>query len=457
MSAFHTHISNIKLFLKELSSEEICIVRENDRIKWTVKTETNQYKQQLFESLKDLDHTSRPFDDESTGSIISFTVTFEASARAYLDIEDFKEKLLIDNEEEVDENYLIFNISDHSESNKIKDNYNTLKSELKYLSQTLAHHYEDSSDVFFFIDLTEKSNKTVRLTCNTSELSKNLNLLDQPLGYNYSTHIGKVDNNIFYRERAVFRTSIFDFFKKKDIDLLDEKKTTEIFLTEINKFNECFSENLEVYSSGYSLEKLKLEYSQEQLKFTEQISKIISDVTTKTMIMPGIMALLRITNGSTPSYLTPIVIIATSSIILASLFSQFGQLKLIEQAQNFSLGTLKKRIESSENKNSDKENVLSNIKGILSDVTLKAKITIWGYMGIIVVLTVIVICGDWNTTNNNDIKPIDSSETISEIFIPEPLDETIMSESPTSEPLPEVLTSKSSPEAPISESPPQAP
>lgn len=400
--------SLISCFNEKLTSDEsTTVVGDFNRVQWICDCEKNTYNNAAIDKIREasklyprvniiIDEINQYADNR-----IKFSLKFGADDFFYEDIVHFKKCILADKKFPESELYIfkekLYQIDVKNIQEKLKpiqdafNNINCILSSFKKLA-----HYEGKNDEIVFIDPSEKSTLTITISTDTSEIQEIPSILDTQIEHHtLSCLINDKDeeNGFFFKERAIFRTSLFEFFKNKDIDLSNTEQTTIMLLQKFSDFEKLYSSNYEAYISGISLDKLKLELAQEQLKFSDQTAKILSDITNKMIafpVMTGLITLIRINLTNTSFGI--LLIFLTTLILLLSIWNQDVQLGTIEQAQEISFNNIKQKIiqNSQEKATNLLSKELSKLLNKLKFSLLLARCTLFSYIIIILILNIVI-------------------------------------------------------------------
>ncbi len=233
--------SLIACFNEKLTSDEsTTVVGDFDRVLWICDCEKNTDNKAAINKIREAcESNSRvefSFDEISqhADNRVKFSLKFGTDDFFYEDIMHFKKCILADKKFPESELYIfkekIYQIdvnNIHEELKPIQDVFNNINYILSSFKK-LAH-YEGKDDEIVFIDPSEKSTITITISTDTSEIQEVPSILDAQIEHHtLSCLINDKDeeNGFFFKERAIFRTSLFEFFKGKDIDLSNTEKTT---------------------------------------------------------------------------------------------------------------------------------------------------------------------------------------------------------------------------------------
>lgn len=298
---------------------------------------------------------------------------FSINDRIFTDMDDFKKGLLKAKEKFytalIFDNFIFQETEEkiHSSLQVFYTRYSNLEKILKIFANN-SHHYENEKGYMLYIDPTsDTENANVKLVTKLSKLSNHYDILDQDITFKslktFENNTDAIGTNICVREKAILRNTLLDFITNKadQSNIFDEAiavASTYSLLKSHEEFDNKFDANLQIYLKDISIDKLKLEITTEQLKCSDQVSKIIQDVISKVFIMSSIQTLIVIllrkdqldafidSNIINPSFF----IVSASFFTLLSLYSNASQLYLVEQSINVVNEKIKNQLNSLPNK-----------------------------------------------------------------------------------------------------------
>lgn len=249
--------------------------------------------------------------------------TFGVDDEIYTDISHFKRKLLLIGRWPlsffiVDEKKLFSDSFAHPLLLEIKEKFDFISAVLKGLCKTSQYISETGAAIF--VDTQDASNASVAVATKFPVIFKNNEQLFDEIKLPSSNFIDQIEsgeNSNNFKEVAVFRNSLLEFFKHY-IDAKNPASCAQHLLLYFDKLHEIFLQNYQSFVNQFSLEKIRTELLTEQSKFTDQASKIIQEITTKLLALPGMAVLSRVlaTPDDGVSLLSAKVIIGVVCVIL---------------------------------------------------------------------------------------------------------------------------------------------
>lgn len=249
--------------------------------------------------------------------------TFRVDDEIYTDISHFKRKLLLIGRWPlsffiVDEKKLFSDSFAHPLLLEIKEKFDFISAVLKGLCKTSQYISETGAAIF--VDTQDTSNASVAVATKFPVIFKNNEQLFDEIklpSSNFIDQIESSENSNNFKEVAVFRNSLLEFFKHY-IEAKNPASCAQHLLLYFDKLHEIFLQNYQAFVSQFSLEKIHTELMTEQSKFTEQTSKIIQEITTKLLALPGIAILSRLLSepNNTSALFSAKIIISAVCIIL---------------------------------------------------------------------------------------------------------------------------------------------
>lgn len=325
--------------------------QENGSLIW--KMNVRDVNNQIKNAFKTLCKTSldkhvhlkiNPELEESNHLIIDLQLNI--NARIYIDLEHFKRDLIGDGDHTVFERTFIFkenifqdSLQDPNPQLKIfYDRHANLKKILEVFAEN-SHHHEDSQDYMIYIDPnSDQGSGNVKLSKKISLLRDYPELLDEDISFTALKNLQRnqdinekiaqnsnpTEATYCSREKAILRNTIVSFISQLNTDNKHNQENassaTYELLTKHADFDDKFDANLQVYLKDISIDKIKSELTQEQVKLFESINKSLQEVTNRLMIIPGLgalAALIRYQTKDTSSYKTyPLIGIQDPSMIL---------------------------------------------------------------------------------------------------------------------------------------------
>lgn len=251
------------------------------------------------------------------------TVKFGVDDEIYTDISHFKRKLLLIGRWPlsffiVDEKKLFSDSFAHPLLLEIKEKFDFISAVLKGLCKTSQYISETGAAIF--VDTQDASNASVAVATKFPVIFKNNEQLFDEIklpSSNFINQIESSENSNNFKEVAVFRNSLLEFFKHY-IEAKNPASCAQHLLLYFDKLHEIFLQNYQSFVNQFSLEKIRTELLTEQSKFTDQASKIIQEITTKLLALPGMAVLSRVlaTPDDGTSLLSAKVIIGVVCVIL---------------------------------------------------------------------------------------------------------------------------------------------
>lgn len=298
---------------------------------------------------------------------LKIDITLPVKANIFKDIQHFKSCLIKSNK--VFDQVFIFNenIFQASQSEPKPEleiyykRFNKLKTTLKTFAEN-SHHYENGMGYMIYIDSSsEKDSSNIKLSTKLQSLREYPQLLDQDI--NFTALEGFLKNNksnYSSREKAILRNTVVNFISQLNDDNTynedDANKATYDLLTQHKEFDEKFDANLQIYLKDISIDKIKSELTQEQVKLFESINKSLQEVTNRLMLIPGLGALGTLIRfqGKEPNtdivglqnnpsmVLFLISLIVTSLVVLISINNQRNTIAVFESMLDISKKSVSK-------------------------------------------------------------------------------------------------------------------
>lgn len=203
---------------------------------------------------------------------------------------------------------------------------------IKALSK-LAHYHDnkatDGEPRLVFIQGSEGRSKSAILQPTITEKMLNYSDFDCTVveQLQYESSVDDVNHHI--EKRGIFRNTLVEFTNDNNYDFQQLiEKWTELRIS--------YENNLSVYLSGFNFHKARKEVAAAELDFAEKISKTISDLTAKTLVIPvSLLASLGIWKLTQLSeqFIVFLGVVFTSITIHLLVMSQKKQLLRINHAK----------------------------------------------------------------------------------------------------------------------------
>lgn len=209
--------------------------------------------------------------------------------------------------------------------------------------RVLAHHNGTTEAIY--VDSKESSTPSVAICTEFPllyERCKGILSLKRDYGFlcKLASDIAQKKPN-YLKELSIFRSSIVELLKKEEGDA---ETHGVLILQNIEKLEKIYSNNLQAYISGLSLEKIRTELAAEQLKFSDQASRSLTDISGKMFALPAAIGIARLAgNGLTP--FNRFFVILTCVILLLPLVAQLKQLRVIRKSSEIAFADLDEKIE----------------------------------------------------------------------------------------------------------------
>lgn len=292
-------------------------------------------------------------------NILNLRYEFSVNDFIYVDIDDFKKSLLSSNQN-IPSELFIFNgyiyqndkKSPHKSLERFYVRYENLKKILAVFANN-AHHHEDKQGYMIYINpATDSDASNVKLTTKLSSLKQYTDLLDIDIDFkslkSFSTE--KIEHdNYCAREKAILRNTVVNFIStlSEDDNTFNEENATQATYELLNKhaeFDAKFDANLQVYLKDISIDKLKSDLTQEQIKLFESVNKSLQEVTNRVMLIPGLgamTALLRYKNpesndSSSFMLLFCVALVVTALVVFVSIKNQYKIIDILESTSKIS-------------------------------------------------------------------------------------------------------------------------
>lgn len=378
MNAQPKIISNLINFLDSMSTESMMVdacqiipsIDNNERLSISINCSANEglkkYLQDLFESFNDLDikqdhttiHESSDFnslDFVDKNKKIEIEITVPVDSPIFLDLDHFKRKWV--RTQIWPEEFYLF------EERQLINSKDTLPPEIKTINDVIEFsrsalssirkisHHHSSSGGAIFVDTEESAVPSIEIATEMKDIFiTDSELLDKiSVRHNFLDSIID-DSNSFHskhKEIAVFRNSIFDFYKS--IPEANTPLTAAAYLlTNFKKLEDIFSRNYQAFVGGLSLEKLRAEVVTEQTKFTDQATKNLLDTSSKMFALPGIALLSNYFSSGkyeqASNWSSSYLIVITCVILLLLLSVQLYQMYSLENSKDIVLSEFTKKL-----------------------------------------------------------------------------------------------------------------
>lgn len=271
-------------------SKEKTLERNSQILQWEGKFISDEHNIVLFEKFYNLFNNpsyNGILDTPSIGSECTYAIPLNTKQDGlyYKDVRDFLSRLKTFSSENVfqtmvSEFYIIQD--DISNTDTItetwKENYDSLQKFLTSLKD-IAHHSTKSDDLVF-ISHSEKKDISIVISSSLKEIP--IELVFNKKYEDFLTDIINEDSNNL-KVKAIFRSSLSEFFEKTN-----QSNKLHYLLDNYIKLQDIYQKNYEIFVNGVSLNKIKSELAQEQLKLFEAVNKGLQNITSQAMIIPGL-------------------------------------------------------------------------------------------------------------------------------------------------------------------------
>lgn len=271
-------------------SKEKTLERDSQILLWKGKFIPEANNLSLFENFFHLFNSSNykgTLDTPSVGTECTYEIPLNTKQDGlyYKDIRDFFSRLKTFSSDKVlqtmvSEFYIIQD--DISNTDAItetwKANYDSLQKFLTSLKD-IAHHSTKSDDLVF-ISHSEKKDISIVISSSLKEIP--IELVFNKKYEDFLTDIINEDSNNL-KVKAIFRSSLSEFFEKTN-----QPNKLYYLLDNYKELQDIYQKNYEIFVNGVSLNKIKSELAQEQLKLFEAVNKGLQNITSQAMIIPGL-------------------------------------------------------------------------------------------------------------------------------------------------------------------------
>lgn len=246
---------------------------------------------------------------------------------------------------------------------------------------SLAHHRGAGEAIF--IEPGDTGSRSIAISIDMAAVYESCpQILDAPISASFllqlSDDVQKKNAN-YVKERSVFRSSLFEFYGEREDTILPVKAATR-FLTSMQELADVYGRNFQSYISGITLEKLKTEVATEQLKFTEQASKGLLDISTRMLAVPAALGLAQVANGDAGTW----ILFITCVFVLLPLLAQWQNVRVIDASQKLAFRDLDRKLKDSDVGSSKQE--LSNVRRRLTNTVRAVKAMLAIYMSVVLVV-----------------------------------------------------------------------
>lgn len=352
-------------------------------------------KANIIQKLDEL-KTSRFFEnrfdvntEDLKASRLNVAYEFHVNDKIYKDIDDFKSKLL--SYQLVPTTIYFFSTNTYYTESSITSEISTFIERRNKIEEILgnfannSHHYESKQGYMIYVNpKSDHHTSSIKLTTKISTLKKYSDLLDQDINFEALEIFKNEDKNDIVqlpREKAILRNTIIEFITQ---DVSEDNifnpdsaaESTYYLLSNSYDFDKKYNANLQVYLKDISLDKLKIEIATEQIKYSEQVSKILQDILSKIILVSGLQALIIMLTrkeGLLNLPILPSVLVGIISILtLLSLYANAVQLHLVEVSYQSIFSKMHNKLLPEKNNKNDIDVVLNLIDPLKNSFT-KAK------------------------------------------------------------------------------------
>lgn len=218
-----------------------------------------------------------------------------------------------------------------------KEKYESLQNFLSSL-KIIAHHSTKSDDLVF-ISHSEKKDISIVVSTSLKEIPNDL-VFNKKYD-DFLTDIINEDNNNL-KIKAIFRSSLSEFFEKTN-----QPNKLHYLLDNYKELQDIYQKNYEIFVNGVSLNKIKSELAQEQLKLFEAVNKGMQEVTSRVMLIPGFAFLSMILRSQfnmpiNDFWLIGVALLFVSCIVLISIINQQKMLSILDDSASVSIENISK-------------------------------------------------------------------------------------------------------------------
>ena len=289
-------------------------------------------------------------DIPETGSLLTYTfnVTQSSANKFYLSMSDFlqikslKKGVMPESYYIVQEDYSSFDNAKNSFIIKVEK-----ICQLIVLLSKLAHFHDiknDSNGTFYtLVFILHSESKSTSAVIETNLNEKMLDVEEIDLNLINSLVLLSSNTDAHYIEKInTFRNTIIEY-------VINTNNNFSNIVANWKRICELYSNNLAVYMSAFSFHKAKKEVSEAEIDYADKISKVVSEIATKSLAIPvSLVAAITIFQVSSTSqaFIAFMGVILTAIITSLLAISQKKQLDRISHAKEILFSSITHRLDS---------------------------------------------------------------------------------------------------------------